>query len=141
MHPQLPDMGATQRTRNAMVPLCIVDLNPSRILGGCSQLSDREEEEEQQEQEQEEGERGATGEARVRAAKRKSGAALRGWGVVGRPAFFFAGSIMGACAPGLHKSFGYCCKHLEQTTRQGVRCDVEGRRSGAEAAQGARLLS
>ena len=42
--------------------------------------------------------------------KKSRGRALRGWGVVGRPAFFFAGSIMGACAPGLHKSFGYCCK-------------------------------
>jgi hypothetical protein len=31
--------------------------------------------------------------------------------------------------------------YLEQTTRRGVTHDVEGRQSGAEAAQGVRLLS
>ena len=31
--------------------------------------------------------------------------------------------------------------HLEQTTRRGVTHDVEGRQSGADAAQGALLLS
>ena len=75
--------------------------------------------------------------ARRRGCRRSERASAR-WAVC---TLHHAGRSEVACRVCRQGCVSWAHNRLEQTTRQGVRCDVEGRRSGAEAAQGARLLS